>query len=347
MTIYVYMTVINNIEIDNIQYSTNDIKEAILNNDPIEDKLHVVIVISNPCLYARRYVLIKEFIKRVEMEETNVLLYVVELCYKNQKFIITDKNNKRHLQLKTDTAPIWHKENMINLGIQKLLPADWKAVAWIDSDLEFENTTWAVDTLKVLNGSKDVVQIFSHCVDMDIHGQTMLIASSFCNQYIKKIPYICNSNRTIDFWHPGYAWACTRKAYEKMGGIYEKAILGSGDNIVALCLIGNGVKSINPLSSDDYIKSVMEFQDKVKRLRIGYIPGVIRHYFHGSKKNRKYMDRWRILLNYGFEPSKHLTKDEQGLLIPSQECPPDMLKLIYNYFSERNEDEFFSGHAKN
>lgn len=339
------MTVINNIEIDNIQYSKNEIKEAIVNNDPVEDKLHVVIIISNPCLYARRYVLIKEFIKRTEMEETNVVLYVVELAYKNQKFIITDKHNDRHLQLRTETSPIWHKENMINLGVKKLLPDNWKAFAWIDSDVEFETPTWAADTLKLLNGSKDIVQLFSHCVDMDIKGHTMHIASSFCNQYSKKIPYVTTA---LDFWHPGYAWACTRKAYDKMGGIYERAILGSGDNVMALCLIGNGDKSINPLSTEDYKKSVAMFQERVKNFRIGYVPGVIRHHFHGSKKHRKYMDRWKILLKYGFEPSKHLTNDENGLLIPSDKCPVGMLDEIYRYFSERNEDEFFHGHpAKN
>ena len=340
------MTVINNIEIDFIQYQKNEIKEAIVNNDPIEDKLHVVIVISNPCLFARRYILIKEFMKRMEMDETNVLLYVVELVYKNQKFVITDKSNPRHLQLETDTSPIWHKENMINLGIKQLLPPNWKAVAWIDSDIEFENPTWAADTLKILNGSKDIVQVFSHCVDMDIKGETMLIVSSFCNQYIKKIPYVCNKNKTIDFWHPGYAWACTRKAYDRMGGVYERAILGSGDNIVALCLIGNGDKSINPGSTTDYKNSIMEFQNRVKNLRIGYVPGVIRHHFHGSKKNRKYMDRWKILMKYGFEPTTYLTKDENGLLVPSDKCPEGMLSEIRNYFQERNEDEFFKGYAK-
>ena len=50
------MTVINNIEIDNIEYKPNEIREAIMNNDLIETKLHVIIVVSNPCLYARRYI---------------------------------------------------------------------------------------------------------------------------------------------------------------------------------------------------------------------------------------------------------------------------------------------------
>ena len=51
------MTIVSGIEIDNINYKRNEIKYAIKNNDPIDKKLHVVAVISNPCLYARRYIL--------------------------------------------------------------------------------------------------------------------------------------------------------------------------------------------------------------------------------------------------------------------------------------------------
>ena len=78
----------------------NDIKYAIANNNPIESKLNVIIVISNPCLYARRYILCREFMKRIEEEEDYVNLYIVELIYPGQRFIITNKNNKKHLQIK-------------------------------------------------------------------------------------------------------------------------------------------------------------------------------------------------------------------------------------------------------
>ena len=134
------MTIINGIEIDFIDYKVNDIKYAIKNNDPIENKLNVIIVISNPCLYATRYILLKEFVKRIEEEEDHVNLFVVELAYANQKFLVTDKKNKRHLQLRTD-IPIWHKENLVNLGVKYLLPKNWKAFAWIDADVEFESNS--------------------------------------------------------------------------------------------------------------------------------------------------------------------------------------------------------------
>ena len=72
------MTIINGIEIDDINYQKNEIKYAINNNEPIEEKLNVIIVISNPCLFAKRYILFKEFITRIEEEEQNVNLYAVE-----------------------------------------------------------------------------------------------------------------------------------------------------------------------------------------------------------------------------------------------------------------------------
>jgi hypothetical protein len=329
------MTVINGIEIDNINYKLNDIKYAITNNDPIEGKLNVVIAISNPCLYAKRYILLKEFVKRIEEEETNVELFVVELIYKDQRFIVTDKKNKKHLQLCVDT-PIWHKENMINLGVKYLLPKNWKAFAWIDADIEFENSTWALDTLKILNGCKDVVQIFSHCIDMDKDESSLNHFNSFGYSFNKNKKFI---TKGLDYWHPGYAWAITKKAYEKIGGIYDKGVLGSGDSIMALSFINKCKNMINPNYSDDYNNSMLEYQEKAKTLRIGYTPGVIRHHYHGSKKNRNYTERWKILMEHLYSPIKHLKYNEVGILVPTEECPQKFINDIMNYFKERKEDE--------
>jgi len=336
------MTVINNIEIDNIEYKQNEIREAILNNDPIEFKLHVIIVVSNPCLYARRYVLAREFIKRMEIDENDVILYVVEFAYGNQKFIVTDSKCPRHLQIRTET-PIWHKENMINVGVKKLLPSEWSAFAWIDADVEFESTTWATDALKLLNGSKDIIQLFSHAIDMDKNKKSMTVFSSFGYQFCKGKKY---GEKGLEYWHPGYAWACTRKAYEKMGGLYEYGILGSSDNIMALSLIGHGIKAVDAKSTDGYKQTVIEFQNKVKNFRLGYVPGVIRHHFHGSKKNRKYTERWQILVKHLYDPLIHLHFDKENykkngckVLVPGEKCPKDLISDIYKYFEERNEDE--------
>jgi len=329
------MTIINNIEIDFIRYKKNAIKEAILNNEKIEDKLHVIAVISNPCLYATRYILMKEFIQRMENDDNDIILYIVELAYKDQKFLITNKKNKRHLQIRCD-VPLWHKENMINLGVKNLLPKTWKAFAWIDADLEFENANWASDTLRVLNGCKDVVQLFSHCDDMDREEKTMRVFNSSCFQYEKGRQY-CGLGP--NFWHPGYAWACTRRAYEKMGGLYDLGILGSGDHVMTFSLMGKGLKAVNESSSDEYKETIVEFQEKCKGLRIGYVPGLIRHHYHGSKQNRKYSERWQILIKHDYNPFVHIKYDDNGIIVPTENMSKEFIEDIYTYFAERNEDE--------
>ena len=329
------MTIINNIEIDNIEYKVNSIKMAIANNDPLEEKLNVIIVISNPCLYAKRYILLKEFVKRIEEEEENVNLFIVELVYGNQKFIITNKNNKHHLQLKTE-VPLWHKENMINLGVKYLLPKDYKAFAWIDADVEFDSYTWASDTLKILNGCKDIVQLFSHCIDMDQDKNNLNIFNGFGYCFEKQKNY---TTKGTDYWHPGYAWAITRKAYEKLNGLYDKGILGSSDSIIAMSLI-NKCNSINNANyNKDYNNSMLDYQKIASKLRLGYTPGIIRHYYHGSKINRKYTERWKILMKYNFSPYIDITYDCSGIIIPTNSFSQEFKDEILNYFKERKEDE--------
>ena len=329
------MTIINNVEIDNIDYKVNTIKTAIANNSPIEEKLNVIIVVSNPCLYAKRYILLKEFVKKIEEEEDHVNLFIVELVYGKQKFIITDKNNKNHLQLKTE-VPLWHKENMINLGVKYLLPKDYKAFAWIDADVEFDSASWALDTLKILNGCKDIVQLFSHCIDMDEDKNNLNIFNSFGYCFEKQKNYTIKGS---DYWHPGYAWAITRQAYEKINGLYDKGILGSGDCIIAMSLINKCNFVNNTKYSKDYNNSMLEYQKKASKLRLGYVPGIIRHFYHGSKINRNYTERWKILMNHKFSPLNDITYDSVGIIIPTDSFSKEFKKDILDYFKDRKEDD--------
>lgn len=307
----------------------NELVVTLRHGELLEEFLHVIVVMSNPCGFKRRVNLAKDFIIRMQ-REPHIKLYIVELSYSG-RFEITESRNPRHLQLSAD-VPLWHKENMINIGVQRLLPESWKCFAWIDADIEFESPTWARDALATLGGSKDVIQLWSHCDDMNKHGDTMKIFQSFGYQYEKGRAY----TQGVNFWHPGYAWAMTRRAYDRIGGLYELSILGSGDHNMAMGILG--YESINKLTTNAYKESLEDFRSRCT-LRVGYIPGVIRHHFHGSKKNRRYHDRWKILVKYKYDPSKHVMHNEQGILVPTRECPDGMLHDIRAYFKERNEDE--------
>ncbi len=328
------MTVLSNgTDTSELKIRKSEIRQAILNNERISDKLHVIMVISNPCSYKRRILLAKQFQLHM-IENQDIILYCVELVYNDQPFDITEADNPNHLQIRTNSAPLWSKENLINIGVKHLLPKNWKAFAWIDSDLEFLNPLWADYTLKILNGSKDIIQLFSHCIDMDKKENTMQIFNSFGFQYELGKPY---TSYGLDLFHPGFAVACTRKAYETMNGIFEYSILGSGDYNIMMALIGRE-DSINSNNTKEYKNKIKELVKNSSNLRLGYVPNVCRHYYHGSKKNRQYNERWKILIKHQYNPDLHIIKNEIGLIIPSNNCPTELLKDIYSYFKERNED---------
>src|SRR5947207_773371 len=92
------------------------------------DVLHVIVPISNYICYKKRYELFEKFKKHIESLD-NIKLYIVEVAFKDRDFVVTEKNNPRHLQLRTESE-IWHKENMINLMVQRL-PEKWRYVAWV------------------------------------------------------------------------------------------------------------------------------------------------------------------------------------------------------------------------
>jgi len=317
-------------------FTSNDIKKIISSTEPIDDVLHVICVISNPCEYKRRYTLAKEFICRME-QEPNIILYVCELIYQSLNmygYQITDPSNCRHLQLEA-VYPLWHKENMINITVKKLLPPGWKTFAWIDADIEFLSPTWALDTLKLLNGTFNAIQLFSHAEDLDISENPMTI--------FQGLGYIFASGKSlglkgINYPHPGYAWAYTRELYDSLGSIYDLSVLGAGDTNMVFSLLGEPCKSIHGQASPGYKKSICEYAANLTNSSIGFTPGVIKHYFHGSKANRRYIERWGTLISNQYNPYKHVTYNLKGILVPTLDCPIELLDDIMKYFKERNED---------
>ena len=300
---------------------------------PIDFDLHVVAVVSNPCLYKRRYRLAREFFERMQ-QTPNVILYIVELAYGDQPFVVTIKGHPHHLQLRTKT-PLWHKENMINLGVQKLLPKTWKAFAWIDADVQFTNRRWAFETLCELSRC-DVVQPFHGFSHLDQNDKPMGNTSySSCYAAVNQVNDV--------YAHCGFAWAMTRTAYERIGGLLECSILGSGDAFMSKAFTKHGELGKLPVLSEGYQKSYRDFEAKCAGFRVGYVHGGVYHYFHGTLKNRNYNERWEILIRHQFDPLIHLKKDSQGVLIPSPACPAGLAGEILKYFQERNEDESITG----
>ena len=291
--------------------------------------LYVISVISNPLQYETRYALFNEFIDRIK-NEGNMKLMTIELQNGNRPFL-TDSS----IKLRTNSI-VWSKENLINVVVNHL-PDDWKYMAWVDSDIEFQNKNWVNDTINELEIYK-VVQLFSHAIDMGPKKETLHVHIGFAYQYKNGEEW--KEAKYGSFFHPGYAWAMTRDAYDAVGGLMDFPILGSADHHMALAFIGLVEKSLNHQLQPNYKMLCKLFQtrcEKYIKRSISFIPGTIVHYYHGDKVDRKYKDRWKILIDNKFDPILDLKKDSRNLWV----LEDDRIKLrddIIDYFRRRNED---------
>ena len=112
-------------------------------------------------------------------------------------------------------------------------------------------------------------------------------------------------NQELPFSVPGFAWACNKSLFDDLGGLYDKNIVGSGDTFLVDCYLNSW--DIHGFSSkfNDYMKvDLMSWKERLqaKKPALDYIPVDIYHLWHGSLKNRKYMDRHDIILKYNYDP---------------------------------------------
>jgi len=93
-------------------------------------------------------------------------------------------------------------------------------------------------------------------------------------------------------------------------------------------------------TSADYRRDVMTWQQRAMthaNKKLGYVPGIIEHQFHGSKKARAYIGRWAMFLKHGFDPLRDLKKNSYGV-IEWAGNNPELEREWDNYLRSRNED---------
>ena len=296
--------------------------------------LYVILPYFNYCQYKSRTRLFLEFIKRI-YNNPMIRIVIAEGTPKGKPFDLPDFTDKIFLHIKVELHDsIWIKENLINLAIRNL-PMDWNYISWIDADLTFMNPAWAQDTIQLLK-TYDVVQLFHTAVQLGPEGETLKTDKGFVYQYLKSgHEYIKTSK--YGFWHPGFAWACNRQAYVKMNGLIDFGILGSGDHHMALALIQK-VSSSHPGGIHlNYQKKLHEYQERCKHFKINYTPGTIIHHFHGSIADRRYQERWNILVRNQYDPETDIVYTKDGILQLSEKGKR-LQQPILEYFLGRNED---------
>ena len=115
---------------------------------------------------------------------------------------------------------------------------------------------------------------------------------------------------------PGLSWACTREAWDQVGGLMDWAIWGGGDWAMAHALVARRNGMMHNALHEHYKALTSEWANRADRhirQNVGLMSGAVLHNWHGKKTMRGYGDKHRILARLQFDPLRHLKRDSQGL----------------------------------
>lgn len=211
---------------------------------------------------------------------------------------------------------MWQRERLLSMTIASL-PKSVRYLAWLDSDIEFKNSTWPEDTVRALQ-TVDIVQPF----------ETITFGETPDNVKTTK-RHSWFAGPTDPTWHtPGFAWAGRRSAIPN--GLYDRCIVGSGDWAMALAYEGESAPK-------EFPKALQEDVNQWgKQVRTGFVPGELWHAYHGDIADRRYQERIEMLYKHTYDPQKDVRISSNGLLEFTGN-KPELESDVKAYFAGRNE----------
>ncbi len=311
------------------------------------DDFFIVTVVSNTCRYRRRYELYLQF-KQMCLE-AGIQLITVELAFGHRPFEVTKCSDPCALQLRTHEE-FWHKENLVNLGIahgRRLWPQKLR-VGWIDADtapVGRSARSWFEETWHELQ-HYEFVQMWEWLQPLDIKFNPIGTPNpSFMANYVKfGDPYPKPEKGYPRQWgSPGLAWAANLSALDQIHGIPDAAVLGAGDWYLAHMLIfDTDFKEMEHYTQAyrHYWEHRQDLCERWIKHDVGFVSGLVTHYYHGKTVDRGYNTRENILIEGKFNPHTDLKRDHQGLW-QLETWEPRQIRMrdrIRQYFRARNED---------
>lgn len=343
---------------------------------------YVITPITNQWRYKRRYELYWKF--KELCEQAGVNLVTIEIAFGERPHMVTGHGqhswgNSFEIQLKSHEE-LWHKENLINVAVQHIMQRDplAKKIAWVDADCfpMIPMREWFEETWHYLE-HYEFVQMWEWLINFapnsqrigDLHSDVIGTPQlGFMASYQRfgfkspigayagkqKTEYTDDDKFPKQLGRPGLAWAANIDAFNKVGGLVDFCILGSGDWHMAHALIGamseqtTLVGTLRGHGSQEYAmapytEALLDWQKRCERWikrDVGFIPVTVGHWWHGKYKDRRYGSRGKILVECNFNPYTDVKKDAQGVQ-QLETWEPRQIELrdrVRHYFATRDED---------
>jgi hypothetical protein len=109
---------------------------------------------------------------------------------------------------------------------------------------------------------------------------------------------------------------------------------------MALAVLGQADISFAAGVTAAYKRPILLWQERARAAfagNLGYVPGLLRHQWHGGKAQRQYESRWKILVDEQFDPETDILQDAQELWQLAGN-KPRLRDRLQAYFASREED---------
>jgi len=295
----------------------------------------------NPSASKMRLKNFKEFRRMLGIE-----LITVELSF-NGVFELNEKDSDYLIQIKKG-ARIWQKEKLINIALNQL-PKNITAVAWIDADIIFENNDWHKEAIEALREFK-LLQLYTEVNELPGDPSLGSKQHAATDTNLTGIVHQVNEGNPRAFLHElstkgrttvmcGMAWAAQKDFIQKHG-LYDACITGSGDRALVFSAYGHFYEvmdhlHMNPARQKHFLAWAETFHYDLQG-RIGNIPGIINHLWHGDNQHRGFGSRHQKFAAYQFDPSLDLMTNQEGAW-DWREDRPELLQYFNAFFLDRCE----------
>jgi len=310
--------------------------------DPLSANLWAITSYFNPVGYHRRLENYRMFHRRLK-----VPLVTVELSFDGRFQLSTDDADIL-VQLRSSSI-LWQKERLLNLAL-KSLPDSCDKVAWLDCDILFEDDGWveranrALDEVALLHLFQERNDLSRDFTSGNPGSWTSILkAQSVLYQLAIGETTTQELCAPIQPWKgstAGLAWAGRRDILEEHG-FYDACIVGAGDKAKLAAALGvfdafTRSRPMNPRRTEHYVAWAKPYFNRV-RGRVGHIPGVVFHLWHGDLAHRGIVERHRQFEQFDFDPYKDIALDCNGCWRWNSE-KPEMQEFVRQYFASRKED---------
>lgn len=300
------------------------------------DELWLLTPFFNPAGFESRLRNYRRF--RSVIEASGLRLVTIECAFADAPFQLSP--DAHTIQVRARDV-LWQKERLLNVVLARL-PGECRKVAWVDGDVLFENADWAAETARLLE-DYTVLQPFETAVWLSPEREETLgdeyTSHSFAAAYAKD-PASARLGRWEVHGETGFAWAARREVLEE--GLYDGCVIGGADHVMAHAFAhGPEAPCVSRIMHNEPHREHFERWGRVcgQRTdgRIGVVPGTLLHLWHGEREKRRYLERYRELATFDFDPCADLRVGPEGCW----EWASDKLELHHfarSYFARRIED---------